>query len=128
MIGLKNLLVENLDVLNVLKKYDISLDDAIVCKDFPIKALSISKKSAADTMNDIDRGFPSKSSGLVEILYNSKTNQFIITDGYHRVIAAIRKKQKTIESKIWSTTYSDYYANVNPDDLLFEPDTTLVFN
>lgn len=99
----------------------VDRDEAFSIMDFPIKALSISKKAASLGMDDIKHGRGSKTQKPVDVMYNIDYGQFIITDGYHRVLEAIMRKEKTIKIKVWSTTYSDYYSSVRKEDLLFEP-------
>lgn len=60
-------------------------------------------------------------------MYNIETKQFLVVDGYHRVVQQIRKNKKTIPIKIWSSSYSDYYANIPDEDLVSESKTKNVF-
>ena len=94
---------------------------AILVGKFPIKALSLSRKAVSQTMIDIRHGEPSFTIGPVEVMYNIETGQFIVTDGYHRIVDLISKKKEFAPVKIWSTSYSDYYSDVREDDLFFDP-------
>ena len=107
------------DIINQLKR-GIDQEDAILINDFPIKSLSLSKSGFNSTLVHIQHGNKSMTSGPIEVMYNIETKQFLVTDGYHRVVQDILQKKKTIPIKLWSTGYSDYYSNIPKEDLLFE--------
>jgi hypothetical protein len=106
--------------MDTLKK-GIDKEDSILIKKFPIKSLSLSKKAINQSMIDVRQGSRSFTKGSIEVMYNIENGQFIVTDGYHRIVDYLSKKQQFIPAKIWSTTYSDYHANIQKDDLFFEP-------
>ena len=107
-----------MDLLN----REIDKSRPIPLKRFPIRVLSISKRSIQQSMMDIRQNRDSKTEGPIEVMYNIDTHQFIVTDGYHRLVNYISKKEQFIPVKIWSTTYSDYHADIRPDDLFFKPE------
>jgi len=109
-----------MNLMDTLKK-GIDREDAILIEKFPIKSLSLSKKAINAGMVDVRKGSGSFTKGPVEVMYNIENGQFIITDGYHRIVDYLSKKKQFIPIKIWSTTYSDYHANIQKDDLFFEP-------
>jgi len=99
----------------------IEQEHPLFIEHFPICELSLSKSAIKSTLNDIKNGKLSKTNSPIEIMYNISNNQFLITDGYHRVVQAIEKGNKNISVNIWSTKYSDYYASINSNDLFFNP-------
>ena len=108
------------NLMDTLKK-GIDKEDAILIEKFPIKSLSLSKRGINQSMMDVRQNRGSFTKGPVEVMYNIENGQFIITDGYHRIVDYLSKKKQFIPVKIWSTTYSDYYANIQKDDLFFVP-------
>lgn len=104
------------DIINQLKR-GVDREDAISINEFPIKSLSLSKKAINSTKIDIKNGSKSMTSGPIEVMYNIETKQLLVTDGYHRVVESILNKKKAVPIKIWSTTYSDYHANIPKEDL-----------
>jgi len=95
----------------------VDLDDAMLIPNFKIKDLSLSKNGLSKALIDIKKGAKSKTDAPIEVMFNIENKQFIVTDGYHRVVEYLLKKKNTISIKVWSTTYSDYYSNIYPDDL-----------
>lgn len=102
-------------------KAGISQNQSILVGKFPIKALSLSKNAISKTIEDIKANRGSRSKEPIEVMYNIYSGQFVITDGYHRVVEYISKRKLSIPAKVWSTTYSDYYANIQINDLFFQP-------
>ena len=67
-------------------------------------------------MQNIKQGHPSQTNEPVLVFYNISNKTFLVEDGYHRVAQAYLNKEKTIPVNIYSDMWSDYVANVSPDN------------
>jgi hypothetical protein len=110
------------ELMDILKK-GVDEPNALFIDQFPIKSLSLSRNTIAQAMLDVRQRKIHVKKEPVEVVYNTKTGQFITRiHDYYTLIDYISKKQKFIPVKIWSAEYSDYHSNVHEDDLFFEPD------
>jgi hypothetical protein len=111
----------SISIFDVLRK-GVDKENPIFIKEFPIKSLSLSKKSIKDTYYmDIRRGKPSFTNGPIKVMYNIENGQFIVEDGYHRLVENIIKVKRFIDTMVWSAQYSDYISNIQKSDLWFIP-------
>lgn len=107
-------LSENIDI-NKLNR-GISKDEMILVNDFPLNKLSVSKGGISGAIRDINNGEPSKTNEPVLVFYNIEKQTFLVEDGYHRVAEAHLNKEKTIPVQIYSDNWSDYVANISPEN------------
>jgi len=107
-------LAENLDY-NQLNR-GVFKDEPIHVSDFPLQDLTVSKRGMFGAMQDIKQGRPSQTNEPVLVFYNITNKTFLVEDGYHRVAQAYLNKEKTISVDIYSDMWSDYVANVSPEN------------
>jgi tRNA nucleotidyltransferase/poly(A) polymerase len=112
--NMRNKLQENLnyDELN----RGVFKDEPIFVSNFPLKDLTVSKRGMFGAMQDIKQGRPSQTNEPVLVFYNTSNKTFLVEDGYHRVAEAYLNKEKTIPVNIYSDMWSDYVANVSPEN------------
>jgi hypothetical protein len=81
----------------------------------PISDISINKRSLdkAQANTSMKRG--SKTSGPINLFYDTHAKQVLVEDGYHRLGDAIARGDKTVPATIWSG-YSDYIPTVSKED------------
>ncbi len=91
-------------------------DEPIFISNFPLKDLIVSKRGMFGAMQDIKQGRPSQTNEPVLVFYNISNKTFLVEDGYHRVAEAYLNKEKTIPVNIYSDMWSDYVANVSPEN------------
>jgi|GEM_PF-255469 len=107
-------LAENLDY-NQLNR-GVFKDEPIHVSDFPLQDLTVSKRGMFGAIQDIKQGRPSQTNEPVLVFYNITNKTFLVEDGYHRVAQAYLNKEKTISVDIYSDMWSDYVANVSPEN------------
>jgi tRNA nucleotidyltransferase/poly(A) polymerase len=94
----------------------VSKDEPISTNDFPLNKLTVSKRGIIASIQDIKQDKPSTTNEPVLVFYNIKNKTFLVEDGYHRVAQAYLNKEKTIPVEIYSDNYSDYVANISPEN------------
>lgn len=88
---------------NKLLYDDISKDKSMTIEKFPISKISMSDRQGWNTLSDIQDGRRSKTNGSVELVYDKDHGQFLVDDGNHRIIEALRRGESYISAKIYST-------------------------
>jgi hypothetical protein len=91
-------------------------NDEAVKTEIPLSKLSVSNKSYSAAESNIAQGRGSKTEGPVQVFYNPDNKQFLVADGMHRVVEAHKKGKAALPAQVWSG-YSDYIANVRPEEL-----------
>ena len=94
----------------------VDKDEMVEVQDFPLKDLTVSKRGIAGAIQDIRNNEPSRTNEPVLVFYNISNKTFLVEDGYHRVAQAYLNKQTTIPVQIYSNTWSDYVANIAPEN------------
>lgn len=94
----------------------VGKDEMVQVNDFPLNKLSVSKRGMANAITDIKQGRPSQTNEPVLVFYNIDKQLYLVEDGYHRVAQAYLNKEKTIPVQIYSDRWSDYVANVYPEN------------
>ena len=94
----------------------VSKDEPISVNDFPLNKLTVSKRGISASIQDINQGEPSTTNEPVQVFYNIEKQTFLVEDGYHRVAQAYLNKEKMIPVSIYSDNYSDYIANISPEN------------
>jgi tRNA nucleotidyltransferase/poly(A) polymerase len=94
----------------------VGKDEPILVNDFPLNKLTVSKRGISASIQDINQKEPSKTDEPVLVFYNIEKQTFLVEDGYHRVAQAYLNKEKIIPVSIYSDNYSDYVANISPEN------------
>ena len=94
----------------------VDKDEMVDVPNFPLKNLTVSKRGITGAIQDIRNGEPSRTNEPVLVFYNISNKLFLVEDGYHRVAQAYLDKQTTIPVQIYSNTWSDYVANISPEN------------
>jgi hypothetical protein len=94
----------------------VSKDEPISVNDFSLNNLTFSKRGIIASIQDIKQNKPSTTNEPVLVFYNIENKTFLVEDGYHRVAQAYLNKEKTIPVEIYSDNYSDYVANISPEN------------
>ncbi len=106
------------DESDFMKKlnHGVDKDQMIQVRSFPLNMLTVSKRGITGAIQDIQQGRPSTTNKPVLVFYNIDNKTFLVEDGYHRVAQAYLDKVKSIPVRIYSNTWSDYVANVGPEN------------
>ncbi len=94
----------------------VDKDEMIIIENFPLDKLTVSKRGILGAIQDIKNGEPSKTNEPVLVFYNITHKTFLVEDGYHRIAQAYLNKEITISVQIYSNTWSDYVANISPEN------------
>lgn len=92
--------------------YNLQYEKNDIINNFEINKLLISTKSLYNAYVDFLSGKPSTTNEPLGIWINSN-NEFMLVDGYHRLIELLLKSTTTSDIKIWGIGYSDYWKDID---------------
>lgn len=88
----------------LMKKLEAGVDeeDAILVPEFPVAEITMHERSFERSLRDLESGRPSKTEGPIVLFYNAQYDQFLVDDGCHRLVDAVRKGKKYVSAKVYS--------------------------
>ena len=112
--------------LKKLNEYNLQYDIGDIIKDFDISKLIMSRDSLYQSYNDVIRNNKeSVSTGMPLGVWITDDNEFVLVDGYHRMIDLLFNGIKQADIEIDTVGYSDYWAYPNDK---FDIDYSLKWN
>lgn len=94
-------------------KFRIWLENQTI--EIPLANIIASRKALVQAFNNFKYGRESRASGPVQV-WQIDDNDYQLIDGYHRFVAAMLTKHKTIKSEIIGQGHSAYWTITKPND------------